>query len=341
MEEVYKPILGFEKKYLISNYGNIKSIKTNKILKKQIINDGYLSSTLCGKPYLIHKLVIENFSNEKKINVVDHIDGNKQNNCIFNLRHTTFSENTKNAYINNPKMKKILTKVYKYDINNKLIKIYSSMAECKNDNNISNSSVIRNASNNNKLINNYYYKTEDKKNNKIKINLDDIIKIKDDEQFLKIDDFFNNNFKNYYISNYGRIYNINKQIIMKTLKKVNGYEFITMVSDDSKTFKIPIHRLVAYFFINKYENKKVINHIDENKYNNYFKNLEITTQKDNIIHSKALKINKYTLDMKLINKYNCMKDAANELKIEKYGNISKCCQGKLKSAYRFIWKYDN
>jgi hypothetical protein len=47
MEEVYKPLVNFEEKYLISNYGNIKSIKTNKILKKQIINDRYLTSTLC------------------------------------------------------------------------------------------------------------------------------------------------------------------------------------------------------------------------------------------------------------------------------------------------------
>lgn len=341
MEEVYKPIANFEEKYLISNYGNIKSIKKNKILKKQIINNGYLSTTLCGKPYLIHKLVIENFSNEKKSDVVDHIDGNKQNNCISNLRHTTFSENAKNAYVNNPKMKKILTKVYKYDIDNKLVKIYNSIAECKKENNFSNSSVIRNASNNNKLIDNYYYKTENKEKINTKIDLDDIIKIKKDEHFKNIENFFNENFKNYYISNYGRIYNLNKRIIMKTLKKVNGYEFITIVSDNSKTFKIPVHRLVAYFFIDKYENKKVINHIDENKYNNYYKNLEITTQKENIRHSHALKINKYTLDMKLINKYNCMKDAANELKIVKYGNISKCCQGKLKSAYGYIWKFDD
>ena len=341
MEEDYKPVVNFEEKYLISNYGNLKSIKTNKILKKQIINDGYLTATLCGKPYLIHKLVIKNFSNEKKLDIVDHIDGNKQNNYIYNLRYATFSENTKNAYINNPNMNKILTKVYKYDINNKLIKIYNSMAECKKDNNITNSSVIRNASNNSKLIDNYYYKAEEKKNNNIKINLNDIIKIKEDELFINIKNFFNDNFTNYYISNYGRIYNVNKQIIMKTIKQINGYEFITIVSDNSKTLKIRIHRLVAYFFINKYENKMVINHIDKNKYNNYYKNLEITLQKENIRHSMALKINKYTLDMKLINEYNCMKDAANELKIEKYGNISKCCQGKLKSAYGYIWKFDN
>jgi hypothetical protein len=30
MEEVYKPIANFEEKYLISNYGNIKSIKKTK-----------------------------------------------------------------------------------------------------------------------------------------------------------------------------------------------------------------------------------------------------------------------------------------------------------------------
>ena len=72
-------------------------------------------------------------------------------------------------------MKKILTKVYKYDIDNKLVKIYNSMAKCKKDNNISNSSVIRNATNNGKFINNHYYKAEKKKNNKIFLKILQII----------------------------------------------------------------------------------------------------------------------------------------------------------------------
>jgi hypothetical protein len=186
---LFKILLKLENKYLISNYGNIKSRKTNKILKQREGTDGYLSINLFGKQYLIHKLVIENFSNETKLDVIDHFDGNKQNNCISNLRHSTFSENTKNAYINNPNMTKILTKVYKYDIDDKLIKIYNSMEECKKDNNITNSSVIRNATNSNKLIDNFYYKAEVKIKNNLKINLNDIVKIKNDEIFLNIDNF--------------------------------------------------------------------------------------------------------------------------------------------------------
>jgi hypothetical protein len=341
MEEIYKPIKKLENKYMISNNGNVKSIITKKILRKREGIEGYFYIYLLKKQYLIHRLVIENFSIEKGSDVVEHIDSNKQNNNILNLRYATFSENTKNAYVNNPNMKKILTKVYKYDINNKLVKIYNSMAECKKDNNISNSSVIRNATNNGKLINNHYYKAEEKNNNNIKINLCDIIKIKEDEIFININEFFNNDYSNYYISNYGRIYNNNKKIIMKTVKKLNSYEFVSLVSKEKKTIKIPVHRLVAYFYINKYDKDKTINHIDENKYNNYYKNLEITTQKYNVRHSLAVKINKYGLDMKLIKKYDCMKDAVDELNIKTAGNISKCCQEKLKTAYGFIWKFEN
>ena len=109
MEETYKPIKNLENKYLISNNGNVKSIVSNKILKMRDAVDGYLTVKLGTKQYFIHKLVIENFSNEKKLDVVDHIDGNKKNNNISNLRYATFSQNTKNAYVNNPNMKKILT----------------------------------------------------------------------------------------------------------------------------------------------------------------------------------------------------------------------------------------
>jgi hypothetical protein len=39
--EIYKPIKNFEDTYYISNLGNVKSIKTNKILKNSISTNGY------------------------------------------------------------------------------------------------------------------------------------------------------------------------------------------------------------------------------------------------------------------------------------------------------------
>ena len=59
--------------------------------------------------------------------------------------------------------------------------------------------------------------------------------------------------------------------------KLSGYE--------SKSFLI--HRLVAIAFIPNPDNKKEVKHIDGNKLNNHFSNLEWTTPKENIEHSYA------------------------------------------------------
>lgn len=46
-----------------------------------------------------------------------------------------------------------------------------------------------------------------------------------------------------------------------------------------------VHRLVAEAFIPNLNNYPVINHIDENRKNNYVENLEWCTQKHNVLHS--------------------------------------------------------
>ena len=55
--EIYKPIKNFEDTYYISNLGNVKSIKTNKILKNCISTNGY-------KTILLRKLI-----KKKKFNI--------------------------------------------------------------------------------------------------------------------------------------------------------------------------------------------------------------------------------------------------------------------------------
>lgn len=46
-----------------------------------------------------------------------------------------------------------------------------------------------------------------------------------------------------------------------------------------------IHRLVGYYFVNGYKEKLVINHIDGNKSNNIYSNLEWCTSSQNELHS--------------------------------------------------------
>lgn len=72
----------------VSNYGRVR---VNGIIHElRISNSGYY----CTGHYLIHRLVAELFIGEiPKGYCIDHIDGNKLNNRVDNLRICTYSDN--------------------------------------------------------------------------------------------------------------------------------------------------------------------------------------------------------------------------------------------------------
>ena len=87
--EIWLPIKNFPK-YDVSSNGRIKNVITGKILKPGRNPKGYLLITLYknGKPHIkkIHRLVADAFyDGEHEGLEVNHIDGNKTNNCIWNL----------------------------------------------------------------------------------------------------------------------------------------------------------------------------------------------------------------------------------------------------------------
>ena len=88
--------------YLISKDGRVWSTKSNKIMKKVKNLDGYIAAALYENKKTIritvHKLVAIAFIGPiKKSYVVDHIDGNKENNNVENLRINKQSDNMKFA----------------------------------------------------------------------------------------------------------------------------------------------------------------------------------------------------------------------------------------------------
>lgn len=148
LNEIYKPIKGYEDYYEVSNYGKVRRIKYenngNKTqyklpnyLKPRKDKDGYLRYDLClnnkVKRFMAHRLValtfLENFNNYPCVN---HKDGNKENNYVDNLEFCTVQYNNLHALstgLRNMKNNKLSKQVEQYDMNDNLLNTFKSANE--------------------------------------------------------------------------------------------------------------------------------------------------------------------------------------------------------------------
>lgn len=103
LNEIWKECYNYESYFEVSNLGRIRKKDTLKILKQSKCRKGYMNIRLFVskdnfKSHKVHRLVLNTFSNLKNLPQVNHINGVKSDNTLFNLEWSNNSHNIKHAW---------------------------------------------------------------------------------------------------------------------------------------------------------------------------------------------------------------------------------------------------
>lgn len=259
--------------YEISTFGNVRSKTTNAILKPNAKNNIQMISLRIGrKSYClsIHQLVAQMFlENPNNYTRVNHINHNKLDNRVENLRWVSATENANHAHAK--KERKTNAKaILQYDEHGNFIKRFDSIRQAATELNIPEKQFNANLSGQQKLLGGFNFEYE---NPKIVLSEKDLL------DFVSIKEHID-----YLICRDGRIYSTKTKRIMKPMVHTsNEYNYLQM---DGKN--LSVHFLVANQFIPNVNNYPTVNHKDGNKSNNHVDNLEWMSHSEQNKHSAQL-----------------------------------------------------
>ena len=148
----------------------------------------------------------------------------------------------------------------------------------------------------------------------------------------------------YQVSNLGNVKSLGndktrkEKIRILTKNKKNGYLFL-ILSKEGKHKRYYIHRLVAQAFIDNPNNLPEVNHKDEDKTNNHVTNLEFCDRKYNVNYgTRTEKTSKQVLCVETGKVYYSAYEVERQLGFAR-SNISSACNGRIKQAYGYTWKF--
>ena len=183
---MFLQVKGFEGYYEVNENGVVRSVdrliwngkkyflKKGQIIKQQTNKKGYkicyLSKGAKNKTCLVHRLVALAFiQNPKKLEQVNHIDCNKQNNNVNNLEWCSNLENQRHArknglvwrWENSGRKKRKVIKVDRFT--NEMLSKYDSIAEAARINNLNRANIKSVCDGKRKTCGNYIWKFYEEK----------------------------------------------------------------------------------------------------------------------------------------------------------------------------------
>lgn len=327
-------------KYEMTMSGEVRWIDTGRD-KKQSSSQSYPAVSLTNDAgtdtIMVHRLVAMNFlPNPDNLPCVDHIDNNKLNNHISNLRWCTNQDNTQSYYTNFGNK----FEIYQLDMDDNLIKKWDSFDDILKENPEYRRDSIRNNLNGHRLSA-YWYKWA--------YVIPRVIKppkvAPPGEVFTPIKKFKGSDLSQYSISGKGFIQNADGLILSDNVNG-RGYNCLNLINQKTgKEKKYCTHRLVAFTYVENDdpETKIYVNHMDGNKLNNSSDNLEWCTQLHNAVHALGIKVKMIDIETNItIQIFDCLNAIPEFLDIPPgaVNTISRICHGTRKSniAYGYKWK---
>lgn len=255
-------------KYYVTETGQVWSVRRKKYLAANL-RESYpcvcMAHDNTKATYPIHRLVAMTFIQKPEgCNIVNHKDGNRENNNVANLEWITHKANTEHAN-NVLKVKRPGVKVNQYSLDGKFIAEFPTIKDAEQATGTKRDDISGTCLGRRESAGNFIWRYVDRK-------------VDPQPEGATFSDY-----PNYVITPDGRIYSKRVCRFMIPKDTESGYLSVGL-SNGTKT-DFGIHRLVALAYIPNPENKPYVNHKDGVKTNNDVSNLEWVTPSENMLHA--------------------------------------------------------